>query len=94
MTSYFAGEIVEVLRADDLMVDAVLLEQPHHPAARHVVGAAIQADARARLQPEAVDGGRAFRGVHRDAQLTRRRSRRSSAPPATGGITNVPGAKV
>ena len=34
------------------MVDAVLLEQPHHPAARHVVGAAEQADLRPRLELE------------------------------------------
>ena len=44
----------EVLRLDDLVVDAVLLEHPHQPAARHVAGALPQADARARLQAEAV----------------------------------------
>ena len=41
MTSYFCVEIaVEVLRLHDLVIDAVLLEQPHQPAAGHVAGGA------------------------------------------------------
>ena len=45
ITSYFADRSCEIRGSNDLVIDAVLLEHPHQPAAGHVVGAAIQPDA-------------------------------------------------
>src|SRR5690606_28051376 len=43
--------VAEVLRPDHLVVDAVLVEQPHVPSAGHVADAAQQPDPAARPRP-------------------------------------------